>query len=151
MSTVETLATPTKLETGNAFVEEISLDQIQPSKTNPRRRMDGTALAELAANIRVRGVLQPILVRPFDGACEIVCGERRWRASKSAGRETIPARIMNLSDAEAMELAVINARVFTSWMKPLVTTPSSDRTQRFTPWKLLRPKSGALRSTYTAG
>jgi ParB family chromosome partitioning protein len=108
MSTIETLATPTKLETGDAFVEEISLDQIQPSKTNPRRRMDGTALSELAANIRIRGVLQPIVVRPFDGAgYEIVCGERRWRASKSAGRETIPARIMNLSDAEAMELAVI--------------------------------------------
>jgi ParB family chromosome partitioning protein len=99
---------PTKLETDNALVQEISLDQIQPSKTNPRRRMDGTALSELAGNIRVRGVLQPIVVRPFNGAgYEIVCGERRWRASKSAGRETIPARIMNLSDAEAMELAVI--------------------------------------------
>jgi ParB family chromosome partitioning protein len=70
--------------------------------------MDLAVLAELAANIRVQGVLQPILVRPFNGAgYEIVCGERRWRASKEAGRETIPARIMDLSDAEALELAVI--------------------------------------------
>jgi ParB family chromosome partitioning protein len=108
MSTVETLATPPKLETDNVLVQEISLDQIKPPKANPRRRMDAAALAELAANIRVRGVLQPILVRPMDGAgYEIVCGERRWRASKDAGRETIPARIMHLSDAEALELAVI--------------------------------------------
>jgi ParB family chromosome partitioning protein len=70
--------------------------------------MDESALSELAANIRVRGVLQPIIVRPFDGAgYEVVCGERRWRSSIQAGRETIPARIMNLSDAEALELAVI--------------------------------------------
>jgi ParB family chromosome partitioning protein len=70
--------------------------------------MDVAALAELASNIRHQGVLQPILVRPFNGAgYEIVCGERRWRASKEAGRETIPARVMNLSDAEALELAVI--------------------------------------------
>ena len=107
MSTVETLATPIK-PADNVLVQEISLDQIKPPKTNPRRRMDLAALAELAANIRVRGVLQPIVVRPFNGAgYEIVCGERRWRASKEAGRETIPARIMNLSDAEALELAVI--------------------------------------------
>jgi ParB family chromosome partitioning protein len=107
MSTVETLVTPIKLA-DNVLVQEISLAHIKPSKNNPRRRMDRAALADLAANIRVRGVLQPILVRPFDSAgFELVCGERRWRASKEAGRETIPARIMNLSDAEALELAVI--------------------------------------------
>jgi ParB family chromosome partitioning protein len=108
MSTVETLATPTNLETDNALVQEISLDQITPSKANPRRRMDDTALSELAGSIRVRGVLQPILVRPADGSgYEIVCGERRWRASRAAQKETIPARVVNLSDAEALEIAVI--------------------------------------------
>jgi len=108
MSTMEVTATPVNRNTDRVLVEEIPLDQIRPPKTNPRRRMDLAALAELAANIRVRGVLQPILVRPFDSTgYEIVCGERRWRASKEAGRETIPARVMNLSDAEALELAVI--------------------------------------------
>ena len=108
MTTVEVTATPGNRTTDEVLVEEIRLDQIQPPKTNPRRRMDMAALAELAANIRVRGVLQPILVRPFDSAgYEIVCGERRWRASKEAGKETIPARVMHLSDAEALELAVI--------------------------------------------
>jgi ParB family chromosome partitioning protein len=108
MSTFETLATPIKLGADSVLVQEISLDHINPPKANSRRRMDVAALAELASNIRVLGVLQPILVRPQDGAgYEIVCGERRWRASKEAGRETIPARIMNLSDAEALELSVI--------------------------------------------
>jgi ParB family chromosome partitioning protein len=105
---MEITAIPGNCKTDEVLVEEIRLDQIKPPKANPRRRMDVAALAELAANIRVRGVLQPILVRPQDGAgYEIVCGERRWRASKTAGKETIPARIMHLSDAEALELAVI--------------------------------------------
>lgn len=87
MSTVETLATPMR-PADNVLVQEISLDQIKPPKTNPRRRMDLAALAELAANIRVRGVLQPIVVRPFNGAgYEVVCGERRWRASKRRARK----------------------------------------------------------------
>ena len=108
MSTMEVTAAPVNRNADHLLVEDIPLDQIRPSKANPRRRMNLTALAELAANIRSRGVLQPILVRPFNGTgYEIVCGERRWRASKEASRETIPARIMNLSDAEALELAVI--------------------------------------------
>ena len=102
MSTMEVTAAPVNRNADHLLVEDIPLDQIRPSKANPRRRMNLTALAELAANIRSRGVLQPILVRPFNGTgYEIVCGERRWRASKEASRETIPARIMNLSDAEA--------------------------------------------------
>jgi YD repeat-containing protein len=89
MSTTEVMGAPRNRTSDQVLVEEIRLDQIHPPKTNPRRRMDLTGLAELAANIRVRGVLQPILVRPFDGAgYQIVCGERRWRASKEAGRET---------------------------------------------------------------
>src|SRR2546425_998886 len=107
MSTVEVIAAPRQTETDNTLVQEISLDQIKPSKSNPRRRTDDSAMAELAASIRTRGVLQPILVRPVPkGGYEIVCGERRWRASKTAGKDTIPARIVNLSDAQALALGV---------------------------------------------
>ena len=108
MSTVEVIAAPRKTETDNPLVQEIALGEIKPSKSNPRRRTDDSAMAELSASIRAHGVLQPILVRPVprDGY-EIVCGERRWRASKTAGKDTIPARIVNLSDAEALELGVI--------------------------------------------
>lgn len=94
--------------THHPLVEEIPLDQIQPSKVNPRRRKDVKALAELAENIQLRGVLQPILVRPLNGhGYQIVCGERRFEASRTAHKQTIPARVVNLSDGEALELAVI--------------------------------------------
>jgi len=106
MSTTIAIATPKEAE--SPLIQEISLDRIKPSKANPRRRTDETALNELAANIKTHGVLQPILIRPVDSNdFEIVCGERRWRASKAAGKGTIPARIVNLSDGEALELAVI--------------------------------------------
>src|SRR5438128_1888557 len=108
MSTVNVIVAPGNTETVNSLVQEIGLGQIRPSKANPRRRMDDSALAELAANIKAHGVLQPILVRPVPrGGYEIVCGERRWRASKTAGKDSIPARIVNLTDAEALELGVI--------------------------------------------
>jgi ParB family transcriptional regulator, chromosome partitioning protein len=108
MNTTDVTAIPGNTATDNASIQEISLEAIKPSKTNPRRRMDDAALAELAVNIKTHGVLQPILVRPATpGGYEIVCGERRWRASKTAGKDSILARIVNLSDAEALELAVI--------------------------------------------
>src|SRR5437867_2350887 len=108
MSTVNVIVAPGNTEAVKSLVQEIGLGQIRPSRANPRRRMDDSALAELAANIKAHGVLQPILVRPVPrGGYEIVCGERRWRASKTAGKDTIPARIVNLSGAEALELGVV--------------------------------------------
>src|SRR5881628_826235 len=108
MSTVEVIAAPRKTETDNTLVQEITLGQIRPSKSNPRRRTDDSAMAELAISIKTHGVLQPILVRPAKaGGYLIVCGERRWRASKTAGKDSIPARIVNLTDVEALEIAVI--------------------------------------------
>jgi ParB family transcriptional regulator, chromosome partitioning protein len=108
MSTTDVTTTARPTEAESLLVQEISLARIKPSKANPRRRMDEAALAELAVNIKTHGVLQPILVRPVaaDGY-EIVCGQRRWRASKTAGKDSIPVRIVNLNDAEALELAVI--------------------------------------------
>lgn len=108
MSTATIIATPIPNVTDNPLVQEISLESITPSALNPRGSMDSSALAELAENIKTHGVLQPILVRPVaEGKYEIVCGERRYRASKTAQRQTIPARIVNLSDAESLEFAVI--------------------------------------------
>src|SRR2546427_5633094 len=102
MSTVEVIAAPKSTESGNPLVQEIALGQIKPSKANPRRRTDDSAMAELAATIKTHGVLQPILVRPVPrSGYEIVCGERRWRASKKAGKDSVPARHVNLTHVEA--------------------------------------------------
>ena len=94
-----------------SLVQEIPLNRICESRTNPRRQFDETKLAELAANIRQHGVLQPVLVRPMPAgepdAFELVAGARRYRASKLAGRETIPASIRNLTDTECLELQLI--------------------------------------------
>jgi ParB family transcriptional regulator, chromosome partitioning protein len=94
-----------------SFVQDISLNRIQESKTNPRRTFDETKLAELAGNIRQHGVLQPILVRPLphgeDGFFELVAGARRYRASQLAKRETIPASVRELTDTECLELQLI--------------------------------------------
>ena len=98
MSTLAVVAPSKPQETERPLIQEITLSSIKPSKANPRRHMDETALAELAANIKTHGVLQPILIRPVAaGAYEIVCGERRWRASKTAGKNAIPARIVELN------------------------------------------------------
>jgi ParB family chromosome partitioning protein len=92
-------------------VQDIPLNRIQESKTNPRRTFDEAKLAELAGNIRQHGVLQPVLVRPLpdgeDGFFELVAGARRYRASQLAKRETIPASVRELTDTECLELQLI--------------------------------------------
>ena len=96
---------------GMSLVQDIPLSRIQESKTNPRRQFDETKLAELAANIRQHGVLQPVLVRPLPGGesdtYELVAGARRFRASKLAKRESIPASIRELTDTQCLELQLI--------------------------------------------
>src|SRR5882762_9594408 len=83
-------------------VQNLGLELIFPNPNQPRKMFDETALSELAASIRERGVMEPILVRPKDGRYEIVAGERRYRASKLAGLVEIPAMVREMSDEEAM-------------------------------------------------
>jgi ParB family transcriptional regulator, chromosome partitioning protein len=78
-----------------------------PGLTEPRKRMDPEAIAELSASIAEKGVLQPLLVRPSETGYEIVAGERRFRAAKQAGLTTVPVIIKNLSDQETLEIAII--------------------------------------------
>lgn len=91
-------------------VRKIPLDQIGANPDQPRKTFSDAELAELAASIRERGVIQPILLRSVTGRpymYEIIAGERRFRASKLAGQTEIPAIIKTISDANAMEIALI--------------------------------------------
>ena len=88
-------------------VRELPLEKVQPNPTQPRMTFHQETLQELAASIREHGVLQPILVRPAGEGYEIIAGERRWRASKIAGKETIPAIVERFDDATALEIALI--------------------------------------------
>jgi ParB family chromosome partitioning protein len=96
-------------EGGRAAMTEIPVEAIKASPSQPRRRFDDADIEELAASIREKGVLQPILVRPavFAGEYEIVAGERRWRAAVRTGVRTIPALVRSLSDAEVLEIAIV--------------------------------------------
>lgn len=81
---------------------------IEPNRDQPRKIFDEDALAELADSIAKHGVIQPLLVRPMpDGSYQLVAGERRWRASRMAGLTEVPVVIKELSDDEAMALALI--------------------------------------------
>lgn len=88
-------------------VREIPLEKVQPNPSQPRMTFHQETINELAASIREHGVLQPILVRPSGDTYEIIAGERRWRASKVAGKETIPAIVERFDDATALEIALI--------------------------------------------
>lgn len=89
--------------------QHISLEKIKLSTTNPRHQINESELLELAESIKIKQVLQPVLVRPLpeEGFYELVCGERRYRASVLAGMPTIPATIREMTDAEALEAQIV--------------------------------------------
>ena len=83
---------------------------LRPNARNPRRAFADTELDELAASVRERGIIQPIIVRPWRGAAdeyEIIAGERRWRAAQRAGLHEVPVVVIEATDAEALQLAII--------------------------------------------
>lgn len=105
---VETASTPESRRA--AGVLDVPIELIRPNPDQPRKAFPALELEELAASIRERGVLQPILARPIagqPGAYQIVAGERRWRAAQQAGLRAIPTLIRDLADQEVMEVALI--------------------------------------------
>ena len=88
-------------------LRELKLDDIVRDEEQPRREFDKEALGALAASIKEHGVLQPIVVTKEDGKYKIVAGERRWRASKIAGLDRIPAIIRTLDSQNRLELSII--------------------------------------------
>jgi ParB family chromosome partitioning protein len=85
----------------------LAIDQILPSPYQPRQHYDAAALTDLSESIRRQGVLQPLLVRPVADRFEIVAGERRWRAAKMAGLGSVPVVVKELSDLEALQIAIV--------------------------------------------
>jgi ParB family chromosome partitioning protein len=89
-------------------LRELPVELISRNPNQPRRGFDEQALLALADSIRIRGVLQPVLVRPEPGGrYELIAGERRWRAAKMAQRETVPAVIRHHDDSGSLEVALI--------------------------------------------
>ncbi|HEV8675772.1 MAG TPA: ParB/RepB/Spo0J family partition protein [Methylomirabilota bacterium] len=86
---------------------ELPVEVLQPNPHQPRRGFSPEALEELAQSIRASGVLQPIVARRRGEAYEILVGERRWRAAQQAGLARVPVLVRNATDAEALELALV--------------------------------------------
>jgi ParB family chromosome partitioning protein len=89
-------------------LDELTLASIKPNRFQPRDHFDEEALSALADSIREVGVLQPVLVRPAgEGEYELIAGERRWRAARRVGLQTIPALVRVTDDASALEQALV--------------------------------------------
>ena len=89
---------------------KVPIEFLKPNPRNPRRDFSDTELGELADSIKQHGVIQPIVVRPVRGAqdrYEIIAGERRWRASQIAGLHEVPIVPVDVSDSDALEIAII--------------------------------------------
>jgi len=91
----------------NTGVTEVPTALVRPNPLQPRKTFDETALAELAASIEIHGILQPLVVVAKDGGYEIVAGERRYRAAKLAGLETLPVIVKDISEKERREIALV--------------------------------------------
>jgi ParB family chromosome partitioning protein len=99
-------ATPAESEGGKP--REIPIEQIDRNPFQTRTQINEEQLGELAASIAANGVVQPILVRPLaNGRFQLIAGERRWRASQLAGKQTIPAILRQVSDEQAMEITIV--------------------------------------------
>jgi ParB family chromosome partitioning protein len=90
-----------------AGVREIPVEEIESNPYQTRTRLDEVALHELAASIRSSGVVQPVVVRKVAGRYQLIAGERRWRASKLAGKQTVPAIVKEVSNEQAMEMTIV--------------------------------------------
>ncbi|MGH6852359.1 MAG: ParB/RepB/Spo0J family partition protein [Methylocella sp.] len=90
--------------------QKIPIEFLRPNPRNPRRNFGGDSLDELAASIKEKGIIQPILARPapgLPGSFEIIAGERRWLAAQRAGLHEVPIVSVNADDRQALELAII--------------------------------------------
>jgi ParB family chromosome partitioning protein len=105
-STPAPAAPPPALDEGKP--REIPVDQIERNPFQTRGSIDENALKELSASIAATGVVQPVLVRPLaDNRFQLIAGERRWLASKLAGKITVPAILRHVSDEQAMEMTIV--------------------------------------------
>src|ERR1044071_6011330 len=101
------LSSPGPASSAAPTTVELPIDAITPNPKQPRKSFDDKALWDLSESLKQSGLLQPVVVRRFGEAYQLVVGERRWRAAKMAGITRIPAVIRDATDAETLELALV--------------------------------------------
>lgn len=123
-------------EVSDRPVQKVSIEFLRPNPRNPRRHFPEAELDELASSIRMRGIIQPIVVRPVSGVpgtYEIVAGERRWRAAQKAGHTEVPIVVVTISDRAALEFAILE-NVQRSDLNPIEEASGYDRLLREYPY-----------------
>jgi ParB family chromosome partitioning protein len=99
---------PTEARDRDSVLRVVAMTSIKPNPLQPRTRFDEEAMSNLASSIREVGILQPILVRERgDGEYELIAGERRWRAARRAGLQTMPVLVQSVSDVNSLEQALV--------------------------------------------
>jgi ParB family chromosome partitioning protein len=121
--TISTQAAPS----GSALV--VPIDSVAPNPVQPRTVFRPDRLEELAASIRVNGIIQPLIVRRVDDAYQIIAGERRWRAARLAGLTEVPVIIQDVADPRMLELALIE-NIQREDLNPIETAHAYDRLAR---------------------
>ncbi|MBV9491192.1 MAG: ParB/RepB/Spo0J family partition protein [Verrucomicrobia bacterium] len=98
---------PTAIEPTGERVEKIALSDVVPSPLQPRKNFEPEPLQELVESIREHGIIQPLIVRRVNSKCELIAGERRWRAATQLGLREVPVIVRQASDRDALEMALI--------------------------------------------
>lgn len=91
----------------DSSAQTLRISEIEPNRAQPRKNFDDESISALADSIKQHGIIQPLLVRPYGSGYQIVAGERRWRAARMLGLSEVPVQIKELSDAETMQIALI--------------------------------------------
>ena len=104
---IPNFGTETPTAAATTGMVELLVDEISPGGTQPRKDFNDLKLKELENSIRENGVIQPIVVQKRNGGYEIICGERRWRASRKAGLKKIPAIIKEATNTQSLQMALI--------------------------------------------
>lgn len=95
-----------EMKSGPSDQDEIDIELIERNPYQPRQDFAADSLKELEGSIRQHGILQPLLVRPFEGAYQLIAGERRLKAARETGLKTVPCRVLNLEERQVCEVAI---------------------------------------------
>jgi len=139
-----------EVETASVGLQEVQVDLIDPNPFQPRRAFPESSLRELADSIRQGGVVQPVLLRRTNDRYQLVAGERRWRASRLAGLEKIPALVREFSDRDTLEVA-LTENLLREDLNPIDVAHGLDSLQKKfqTSHEAMAERFGVHRSTIT--
>jgi ParB family chromosome partitioning protein len=135
---LDALLSGTESNDSSVALSEVPVDSIEQNPYQPRKTFDSDELTSLSESIRTHGVLQPLVVRQVNGRFQLVAGERRLRAARTAGLSAVPVRVVDFNDQQLVEAALIEniQRSETSWLS--VSASPGQRSRTSSPFSTCR-------------